>query len=207
MSNQKIIGMKSWKLLSLTLLFGGLMISCGGNADKNQESQEDQTKKSTDIDTTAFLAELKTIKNKVENNSGIPKEKDLKEAITKFQDFAALFPEDPEAPDYLFRASDICLTVNQPQKSVKILTRIIKEYPDYSRMEDVKYNKASHLDFELRDTTAAKKAYREFIEEYPNSTLVKDCESRIENIRYSAEELAEKFLKDLEASEGAEQLP
>ena len=196
--------MKNWKLIAMAALFGGLVISCGGNENNDSEPE---VAENSGIDTVKFNEELSAIKDKIENQNGIPKEKDLKEAITKFQDFATIYPESPEAPDYLLRASDICLTVSQPEKSVKILNRIIDDYPDYSRMEDVKYNKASHLDFELRDTTAAKEAYHSFMSEYPNSPLVKDCESRIENIRYSAEELAEKFLKELEENGGVEQLP
>ena len=135
------------------------------------------------------------------------KEKDIEDAITRFQDFAALFPEDPKAPDYLLRASDLALISDQPQKSVKLLNRIINDYPDYPKMEDVKYNRASHLDFELRDTTKAKEAYQEFIDTYPNSPLINDCKSRIENIQYSLEELTEKFMNELEESGAENELP
>ena len=65
-------------------------------------------------------------------------------------------------------------------------------------MEDVMFNKASHLDFELRDTTQAKELYQEFITKYPNSELVDDAQSRIENISLSLDELVEKFMNDLE---------
>jgi outer membrane protein assembly factor BamD (BamD/ComL family) len=95
----------------------------------------------------------------------------------------------------------MALSVGQVEKSVKILNRIVEEYPDYSRMEDVMFNKASHLDFELRDTTQAKVAYQEFIDRYPDSELRDDAESRIENIQYSLEELAEKFILEMEAGE------
>jgi outer membrane protein assembly factor BamD (BamD/ComL family) len=65
-------------------------------------------------------------------------------------------------------------------------------------MEDVVYNKASHLDFELRDTTNAKIAYQEFIDKYPNSDFVDDAQSRIKNISYSLEELSEKFMREMQ---------
>lgn len=197
--------MKKWKSIAFIAFIGIAVQSCGGDGEPgNEGNQNDST--TVSIDTAKFMEDLTAIKDKIEKQMDIPKEKDLKEAIIMFQDFASVFPDSPEAPDYLLRASDICLTTKEPEKSVKILNRIIKEYPGYPKMEDVKYNKASHLDFELRDTTAAKDAYRQFIEEYPNSPLVKDCESRIENIRYSAEELAEKFIKELEEN-GGEMLP
>lgn len=192
----------------INLLFGLfaalLLASCSGEEASADETNETVTE-DISLDTTAFLADLKTLEDRIDSNNDLPNEKDLKEAITKFQDYAAIFPEDQKAPDYLLKASDLALTTDQPEKSVKILNRIIEEYPEYGKMEDVMYNKASHLDFELRDTTAAKEAYQKFIDTYPNSVLVEDSKSRIKNIRYSMEELTEMFMSELE--NGGNDLP
>ena len=190
--------MKTIQLIGVLLICGSITFSCGGEA--SDEVSIETTIPEISVDTTAFLADLAALESRINNSIEMPKEKDMKEAITSFQDFAAIFPDDPKAPDYLLKASDISLTTNQPQMSVTILDQIIEKYPNYNRIEDVKYNRASHLDFELRDTTLAKEAYQNFIEEYPNSPLINDCQSRIENIRYSMEELTEKFMKDLELS-------
>lgn len=190
--------------LYFALLMATFMMACSQNTD---ETAANESTNWSEVDTTKFLTELNALEKKIEENTGIPKENDLTEAVTMFQDFASIFPEDPEAPDYLLRASDLALTLGQPEKSVKILNQIIQKYPAYKKMEDVKYNRASHMDFELRDTTNAKIAYQEFIDAYPNSPLVNDCRSRIENIRYSIEELTEKFMKDLEENGGQTNLP
>ena len=74
------------------------------------------------------------------------------------------------------------------------------EYPEYEKMEDIYYVRAVYLDFDLRDTTRAKKAYQTYIDKYPNSgQRVLDAQTRIDNIAYSIEELAEKFIQELEA--------
>lgn len=172
-----------------------LLISCGGNDETvYDEKQDDLISK---VDYTEFSNELIALENKILSQT--PPDKALmQEATTKFQDFAGYFPEDPKAPEYLLKASDYALTLGQPEKSVKILSRIITDYPQYNRMEDVMFNKASHLDFELRDTTNAKEAYQQFIDKFPNSDLVDDAQSRIDNISLSLEELANKFIEDLE---------
>lgn len=188
-----------------TITLTVLLVACGGN-EEAETTPTDSTNVVT-VDTDNFLAELADLEERLENSNGLPKEKDMEDAITRFQDFAALFPEDPKAPDYLLRASDLALISDQPQKSVKLLNRIINDYPDYPKMEDVKYNRASHLDFELRDTTKAKEAYQEFIDAYPNSPLINDCKSRIENIQYSLEELTEKFMNELEENGAENELP
>ncbi len=192
--------MKTIQFFAFTLLFSSIIFSCGSEATDEVTIETEIPE--IGVDTTEFLSNLSALEERINSSIDMPKEKDLKEAITAFQDFAAIFPEDPKAPDYLLKASDISLTTDQPQMSVNLLDQIITKYPNYKRLEDVKFNRASHLDFELRDTTLAKEAYKEFMEQYPNSPLVNDCQSRIENIRYSMEELTEKFMQELEANGG-----
>ena len=181
-------------LIYLTPLFFALMLSCGG--DDNTEYNETQDGETVELDYDEFSKELVDLETKI-LESEVPDENLLKEATTKFQDFANAFPDDPKSPDYLLKASDFSLALDFPEKSVKILDQIIERYPDYYRMEDVMYVKASHLDFNLRDTTKAKTAYREFMEKYPESELIDDCEIRIEFIAYSLEEYADKLIKEL----------
>lgn len=176
--------------VSAALIFA---VSCGsGEDDTVYDEQQDAHLPELDYDT--FSAELVELENEILNTSPRNKEK-LKEAVTKFQDFASHFPDDPEAPNYLLKASDFALELTQYEKSIKILDWIIRDYPDYERMEDVMFNRASHLDFEMRDTTAAKQAYQDFIAKYPSSEMVDDAEARIKYIAYSLEELPELFMK------------
>lgn len=173
-----------------------LMMGCGGSEDDTEynEKQDDFVSR---VDYDEFLKELIDLENRILAQTP-PDRKLLQEAVTKFQDFSGYFPEDPQAPDYLLKASDYALILDQPEKSVKILQRIIDEYPDYNRMESVMFSKADHLDFNLRDTTRAKEAYQDFITKYPQSDLVDDAQSRIENIALSLEELAEKIISEHE---------
>jgi len=172
-----------------------LAASCGNEEEVIYDETQDDFISRVDYD--EFSNELAELETKILAQTP-PPENLLKEATTKFQDFAGYFPEDPKAPEYLLKASDFALMLGQVEKSVKILDRIIKEYPEFNQMESVMYNKADHLDFNLRDTTAAKVAYQEFIDKYPQSDLVDDAQSRIDNISLSAEELVDKFINDME---------
>lgn len=190
--------MKITKYISVAVL-AVFFAACAGNDNNASNSNTDEA--AIAVDKEAFLKDLEVLESKINAELESPTEEDLKKAITTYQDFAGLFPEDPKAPDYLMKAADFAHTTGQYQKSVKILNRIINDYPSYSKMEDVKFTRASHLDFELRDTTAAKTAYKEFIAAYPNSDLVKDAESRIEFIAYSMEELTNMWMEKLEKEE------
>ncbi|MBD3636440.1 MAG: tetratricopeptide repeat protein [Crocinitomicaceae bacterium] len=175
--------MKTLKYLSLALTL--LLFSCGGDEEVVYDEQE----KAADVPTADYdeiSAELDSMELALAKN---PKDQELmKKTITRMQDFVHFFPEDPKSPNYLFKASDFSLQVNAPAKSVKLLDRIIAEYPDYNRMIDVEYNKASHLDWELRDTTRAKEAYQTFIDKYPNDNRAQDAAIRIKYIRYGWDE-------------------
>lgn len=189
--------MKRSVLMSCFYFSMVMLSACGGNEEEviYDEKQDDFISR---VDYDEFSKELVDLENKILSQTP-PDENLLIEATTKFQDFAGYFPEDPKAPEYLLKASDYAYTLQQYEKSVKILDRIITEYPQYNRMEDVMFNKASHLDFELRDTTLAKEAYQQFMEKFPQSDLVDDAQSRIENIEYSAEELIEKYMKEMDS--------
>lgn len=173
------------------------LASCGGEEETEYtEQQEDYI---VEIDHDELLTEINTLETEI-NASETPDEDKLRTAVTKFQDFANTFPEDPKAPEFLLKASDFSNALKLPEKSVKILDRLIAEYPEYEKMEDIYYVRAVYLDFDLRDTTRAKDAYQEFIDKYPESgQRVLDAQTRIDNIAFSIEELAEKFIKELEA--------
>ena len=138
--------MKRIQFLALALIFSGVFFSCG-NEENSDEVVIETTIPDMEVDTAQFLADLNALESRINNNAEMPKKDDLKSALVAFQDFASIFPDDPKAPEYLLKASDIALTTEQDQISVTLLEQIIDQYPNYSRMEDVKYKRASHLDF------------------------------------------------------------
>jgi tetratricopeptide (TPR) repeat protein len=183
----KIKNIISVAILGLSVL---MMTSCGGKqADQDVEAI-------VEFDEAKFLTNLETIENSLTVDA--PAKNDLQKAVTAFQDFANHFPEDDRAPDYLLKASDISLSLGQNEKSVRILNQIIEEHPNYEKMESVIYNRASHTDFELRDTAQARAYYMEFMEKYPESDFIDDAEARISQNFMSLEELVEMFSSNAE---------
>jgi len=177
----------------IRIAFLGLVlttVSCG--ADKPDQDLEVVDK----FDEAKFLTNLESIENSL--NVDAPKKNDLQKAVTAYQDFANHFPEDDRAADYLLKASDISLSLGQNEKSVRILNQIIDEYPNYEKLESVCYNRASHTDFELRDTAKALEYYLEFMEKYPESDFIDDAEARISQNFMSLEELIEMFSANAE---------
>ncbi len=172
------------KITMITIGLALIFMAC--NPSENNEKVNDGT-----FDSTDFIGQLHAIEDSISN--GIPATKHLKKALVLFQDYASHFPNSKAAPDYLLRTSDLYLSLNNPKRAVDILDEIIEKYPNYSRLEAVYFNRANHVDFEIRDTTLAKTYYQEFLKKYPNSDLADDANSRIENIGLSAAQLIEKF--------------
>lgn len=173
--------MKVLKYLPISL--GLVLISCGGDDTDYTEQEESYIPTANHEEISAELDSLELV---ISEN---PSDKTtIKKTITRMQDFADFFPDDEKAPHYLLKASDLCLLVDEPSMSVKILDRILKNYPDYEKISDVLYVKADHLDWELRDTTSAKEAYQEFIDTYPNDNRALDAKLRIKYIAFGWEE-------------------
>src|SRR5690606_36004354 len=128
-----------------------------GEAEKSNEEPAERV-----VNKDSLANVIKTYEEQAIANGGAPDKALFRKVITEFQNYALLFPEDPISPEYLLKASDYAHGIKQYEKSVKILDRIIANYPQYEKLESVKFVRASHIDFELRDTTKAKKAYADF---------------------------------------------
>ncbi|HIP35687.1 MAG TPA: tetratricopeptide repeat protein [Crocinitomix sp.] len=174
------------KVVSIISIFL-VLFTIGCNSSENSDTPNNE------VDTDKFLAKIKKLDDSL--NTNFPSQDILKEAVTAFQDYAVIYPEDEKSPEYLLKASDIAFTLGQHAKSVKILNRIIEKYPNYYRIESVYYNRASHTDFELRDTAQARIYYNEFIKMFPSSDFVDDAQARIEQNFMSLEELIKSFSK------------
>ena len=177
------------KIISVVSVLLMLLI-VGCNSSETSDSNEETV---NEVDKNKFLEDIARLEDSL--NTSFPSQNILKEAVTAFQDYAVIYPEDEKAPDYLLRASDFAFTLGQHAKAVKILNRIIEKYPDYTKIESVYYNRASHTDFELRDTAQARIYYVEFMEMFPNSDFVDDAQARLDQNFMSLEELIEFFSK------------
>ena len=176
-------------IIGLLIVVTGLTFTaCTGGSEVTDETTLQE------VDKDKFLLNLTDLEVKLE--ADMPSKGDLQKAVTAFQDFAIHFPTDDLAPDYLLKASDIAYSLGQSEKSVTIMTKIIDEYPEYHNMEAVYYNRASHVDTELKDTVLAKQYYLEVIEKYPNTQSALDAQTRIDQNFMSFEDLIEMWTQN-----------
>ena len=109
--------------------------------------------------------------------------------------FAEQNPNDPQTPDFLFKALDVAVGVNaeDPQKAIDIANILIEKYPDFEMTPMAMFIKGFVYENMIGDLQNAEMTYRQFIEKYPNSPMVEDVRSTLENLGLTPEELIRKF--------------
>ena len=55
--------------------------------------------------------------------------------VTAYCDYATQYPDDPMSPEYLFKAVDVSMNLNNPQRTIAIVDRMLRDYPDYPRTQ------------------------------------------------------------------------
>jgi len=118
------------------------------------------------------------------------------ELIALYQKAAELDPKSEAAPEYLFKAADISINVQNPNKTIMIYDEILLDYPDYKKAPTVLFLKAFVYDDQLQDYVSAKKYYELFLEKYPNNEFTDDAEISLKNLGKTPEELIEEFQKN-----------
>lgn len=113
--------------------------------------------------------------------------------VSAYCDFADANPDDAMTPEYLFKAVDVSMNLNEPQRTIYIIDKLVKEYPDYPRTQAALFIKAFIFETRYENLDMAKKIYEQYLEMYPNGDFVDDCKASIENLGLTPEELVKKF--------------
>ncbi len=113
--------------------------------------------------------------------------------IAAYTDFADNFPDSKLTPEYLFKAGDMAMNLNMPQKAIQVFDRILKNYPDFGKAPQCLFLKGYVYENSLGDLDNAKKIYEEFLQKYPNDDFADDAKMSLKNLGKSPEELIREF--------------
>ena len=113
--------------------------------------------------------------------------------VSAYCDFADANPDDTMTPEYLFKAVDVSMNLNEPQRTIYIIDKLVREYPDYPRTQAALFIKAFVFETRYNNLDMAKKIYEQYLSMYPNGDFADDCKASIENLGLSPEELVKKF--------------
>lgn len=124
--------------------------------------------------------------------------------IDVYKAYAAAYPLDSMAPEYLFRAAGTHKSMNQPEEAIRLYDRIAHNYQSWRRRADVLYMKGLTLDDDLDQDGEAQRIYEQVINEYPDHPFARDAKAMIENLGLTDEEIIAKFkAKNEQSTEAA----
>ena len=167
--------MKKLKSFIYLMLVSLIVLSCS-----SPQSEKKETIKTLEADLFA------------DENKMIDRDK-AGELVTAYVSFADEFPNDKDTPDYLFKAGDMSMNLNMPQKAIQVFDRILKDYPDFEKAPQCLFLKGYVYENEIGDLNAAKKIYEDFIAKFPDDEFADDAAVSIKNLENRPEELIKEF--------------
>ena len=152
-----------------------LIVACGPGKEKKQAHIKELEK--------ALFSDKSTIIDK----------KKSEEMITAYMEYVKEFPKDTISAVFMFKAASIQMNNGQPDKSIENFNQVIKEFPDFNKIEECYFLKGFVFENYLKDFASAKKSYNEFLTKFPKSDLADDAQVSIENMGLTPEQIMRKF--------------
>jgi outer membrane protein assembly factor BamD (BamD/ComL family) len=169
--------MKTLRYVVLLALVAGLA-GCG-SASKDME-------KIKSIESTVF-----------KDASGMNKEQ-AAQLVVLYDAFAKDWPKDSAAATCLYKAAEMSINLNKGNDAIGYFDRVIKEYPEYSRVPEAYFLKGFVYEISLMNLTKAREAYAEFLQKYPKHELSDDAQISMENLGKSPEQVLMEAQKKIE---------
>lgn len=172
----KTIDMKKTINLMLVAIMAFGMLACGG-----KKVTEDDLKKA---EAALFNDDMTA------NPEAAPA------AVETFCKYAEQNPNDTSAPDWLFKAMEIEISMGEKSadKSIEICEKLMKDYPDYKKTPLAMFMLGSMVyEDQLKDLDKARAMYERILTDYPDSEIAPSAKASIEFIGMSPEEIIRRF--------------
>lgn len=176
---------KTLKIVMLALL-ACTMLACGEKKIKQEDLEKTELS--------------------VSNDNGNLNKEAVPAAIEQFCTFVKQSPDDPTAPDWLFKAMQFATKAGDTDKAIELTDQLVKDYPTYRNAPTALVMLASEVyDSQLHDLDKARTTYERVIREYPGSDWAESAAKLIEFLGMTPEEIMNQII--LSQKEEAEEKP
>lgn len=159
-----------------------LLSACTSSSEKSESAKTDLYESISKMEAELFGS----------TESKIDKKKAIK-LIDLYTEYANTYPDDPLAPEYLYKAADISMNMRRPIQTIELFDLILTKYPDFEKTPTVLFLKAFVYEDQMNDYDRAKKYYELFLEKYPDNEFADDAEVSLANLGKTPEELIREF--------------
>lgn len=113
--------------------------------------------------------------------------------VNLYVEFVKKYPEDTMSPGFLFKAANVTMNNNEPEKAIGFFDQYITGYPTAQKAPMCLFFKAFVYENMLRDIDRAREIYLQFIEKYPKDDFVDDAQMAMANLGKTPEMLIREF--------------
>lgn len=165
---------KQFILACLTIFGSAIIFSCTSERDREAKG-------------------ISKLEEELTAQAARPEPEKLNELMGLYLNFVANHPTDSTAPQYLFKAVNLAMGMNNGQKAMELVDRTLNEYPKSEKLAETIFLKAYIYENLLSNLGLAQKTYRDFLLLYPDHELSDDAEAALLNLGKSPEELVREF--------------
>lgn len=121
--------------------------------------------------------------------------------LDAYMDYADQYPDDTMSAEFLFRASDISMNMGNFALSLNLLSRIQKDYPEYSKVSQCLFLQGFVWENYIGNTEKAREIYNRFLELYPDHDFADDVKLSLDNLGKTPEELIRMFEENAQSEQ------
>jgi len=121
-------------------------------------------------------------------NTRPPDTAKLAELVSAYQGFAHKFPKDSLAPECLFKAAGLSLSMNRTTQSLEIFNSIQSEYPSYRKVPECLFMRAFIYENTVADLGKASQLYNEFLAKNTTHQMADDARNALKYLGKPADE-------------------
>ncbi len=165
----------NYKSIALLMVMAiAALISCTSGSDKDVER-------------------LTRLEKQIDASDAHPEQAKLTELLQEYENYVNEHPADSLAPNYLYKAITLSMSMNEGEKAIVLSDRMINEYSKSNRMPEVIFLKGFVYENFLSNYAQALKCYQDFIKMFPEHELTDDAEAAIANLGKSPDEMVREF--------------
>lgn len=166
------------------LMFSSILLAC------NSKPAE----KSSDDNKAELLGKIEKLEQELfKSKSAAFNEAKAKEIVTFYTAYAENNPSDTVSPDFLFKAAEVQIGLQNFEKSAQTFEHVYMRFPEYRKHVDALFMLAFVYDEHMKMKGKAGDTYNLLIKNHPDHYLAEMSQQLLETLSLSDEELIKKF--------------